>query len=81
MENTQQQLGQLGPAQYGTIRLCTTEVSGATLLSELIAAFHETAPNIHFQILAGGQHREPGPAGKELGGHGHRPGALQPGTL
>lgn len=53
MENTQQQLGQLGPAQYGTIRLCTTEVSGATLLSERIAAFHETAPNIHFQILAG----------------------------
>lgn len=26
---------------------------GATLLSERIAAFHETAPNIHFQILAG----------------------------
>ena len=33
--------------------MCTTEVSGATLLSERIAAFHETAPNIHFQILAG----------------------------
>ena len=41
MENTQQQLGQLGPAQYGTIRLCTTEVSGATLLSERM----ETGPN------------------------------------
>ena len=76
MENTQQQLGQLGPAQYGTIRLCTTEVSGATLLSELIAAFHETAPNIHFQILAGDSTEN-----RDLGGHGHRPGAFQPGTL
>ena len=66
MENTQQQLGQLGPAQYGTIRLCTTEVSGATLLSELIAAFHETAPNIHFQILAGDSTENRDRLGKNL---------------
>lgn len=53
MEKTQQQLGQIGQNLHGTISLGTTEASGATILSELVAAFHETAPHIRFQILAG----------------------------
>ena len=53
VEKTRQQLGQMGPEKHGTVTLCTTEASGTTLLSDLIADFHAVAPNVHFQILAG----------------------------
>lgn len=53
LETTQQQLEQLGPETHGVLSLCTTEASGSTLLSELIAAFHQSAPGIRFQVLAG----------------------------
>ena len=53
LEKTTQQLKQMGPEEHGTLSLCTTEATGATLLSRLIAAFHETSPHIRFEILSG----------------------------
>lgn len=53
LEKTQQQLRQMGPEEHGTLSLCTTEATGATLLSRLIGAFHETSPHIRFQIFSG----------------------------
>lgn len=53
MEKTERQLGKMSALVNGLVSIGTTEVCGASILSDVLESFHKAYPGIRFQIWSG----------------------------
>ena len=53
MEKTERQLGKMSALVNGLVSIGTTEICGASILSDMLEGFHQKYPGIRFQIWSG----------------------------